>query len=62
MSLHTEHKIEVVDTDEGFDLQLGGIEIGSYGKRHHDSFGPWAYGTGLALPRFSVAKAMANVV
>lgn len=44
-----ERKIDDFQTD----LELGGIEIGSYGYR--PSLG-WAYGTGLAEPRFSMAK------
>lgn len=49
--------IETVKTDEGFDLTLNGIEVGSYGHRRHDKL-DWIYGTGLALPRFSMAKAL----
>lgn len=51
-----------VHTAEGIDLMHGGVEIGSYGERKHDDIGRWVYGTGLALPRFSVANALANVV
>lgn len=46
--------LRLVETDTGLDLELGGIEIGSYGARswegHH-----WIYGTGCAEPRFSQA-------
>lgn len=52
----------VVQTDIGIDLELDGIEIGSYGIREHPDFGKWSYGTGLALPRFSVANALHNIV
>lgn len=56
-------------TAEGFDLTIGGVEVGSYGYRHTDCFQTpgiegglnWVYGTGLALPRFSVAKALSAV-
>ncbi|NTF17946.1 hypothetical protein G6L37_05985 [Agrobacterium rubi] len=43
-------------TDDGVDLELGGIEVGSYSSR---SFGgiSWTCGTGLAEPRFSMASA-----
>lgn len=41
-------------TDEGLDLMLGGIEIGSFGMRCHENH-TWSYGTGLALPRFTQA-------
>ena len=57
MSLFSdESKIECVKTDEGYDLMMGGVEIGSYGERATQS-NAWIYGTGIALPRFSVAKA-----
>lgn len=43
------------DTPIGCDIELDGVEIGSYGCRqyrgHH-----WVYGTGLAEPRFSIAR------
>lgn len=42
-------------TDEGFDLMLNGIEVGSYGARYDEEVGWWAYGTGLALPRYTYA-------
>lgn len=42
-----------------FDLNLNGIEVGSYGFREHDGF-KWVYGTGLAEPRFSLALAGAK--
>ena len=51
-------KIERVVTNSGFDLYSGGIEIGSYGIRSAVLDGhtyTWAYGTGLAEPRFSQA-------
>lgn len=41
-------------TNESWDIELNGIEIGSYGLRHF-SFGSFIYGTGLALPRFDIA-------
>lgn len=55
-----QHKIDVVDTEEGFDFMLGGIEIGSYGERTIGDLS-WIYGTGLALPRFSAALALASL-
>lgn len=36
------------------DLDLNGIEVGSYGSRSVETL-TWAYGTGLAEPRFSFA-------
>lgn len=44
-----------VETDIGWDLEVNGIEVGSYGARYHNDTGWWAYGTGLAEPRFSEA-------
>jgi seryl-tRNA synthetase len=49
-------------TDIGIDLMHAGVEIGSYGERTHEDFGRWVYGTGLALPRFSVANALSVVL
>lgn len=49
-------------TEDGIDLMIGDIEIGSYGTRETSTHGVWSYGTGLALPRFSVAMAYAAVV
>ncbi|MEQ6333306.1 hypothetical protein [Sphingobium sp. MK2] len=54
-------KADPVQTDIGHDLMADGIEVGSYGVRSHDGK-VWAYGTGLALPRFSVAKAFQSIV
>lgn len=41
--------------DAGVDIELGGVEIGSYGCRQYRGH-RWVYGTGLAEPRFSVAR------
>ena len=46
--------IKTLKTDEGFDLEINGIEVGSYGYREFDDI-YWVYGTGLAEPRFSIA-------
>ena len=63
MSLHGGVKTERVLTAEGEDLVYGNYELGSYGIRSHDVHTEqhhgsyfWVYGTGLAEPRFSVAK------
>lgn len=48
----------IINTTEGLDLQLGGLEIGSYGYRVVGDL-VWAYGTGLAEPRYSDAKELA---
>lgn len=47
--------LEVVKTDEGFDVMLNGVEIGSYGSREINGI-VYTYGTGLAEPRFSTAR------
>lgn len=44
----------LVKTEDGIDLNLNSIEIGSYGIRNSQGF-EWVYGTGLAEPRFSQA-------
>ncbi len=49
-------KPEFKRTDIGLDIELNGIEVGSYGWRDHDGF-EWIYGTGVAEPRLSQAMA-----
>lgn len=54
MDRHCERGTELIETPEGYDLELNGYEVGSYGfRRLGDYF--WTYGTGLAEPRFEVA-------
>lgn len=48
----TSNTVEVIKTDQGYDINMNGIEIGSYGIRSC-LFAEWIYGTGLAEPRFS---------
>lgn len=45
-----------VPTPEGWDLEIDGIEVGSYGVRTFAGCS-WTFGTGLAEPRFSTALA-----
>lgn len=45
-------KLDVVPTPIGFDIELDGIEIGSYGYRECP-FAKWIFATGIAEPRFS---------
>lgn len=45
----------VLQDGTAMDIELAGIEIGSYGEREWENF-RWVYGTGLAEPRFSVAR------
>lgn len=49
--------LEREKTEEGFDLLLNGIEVGSYGYREYKDH-KWIYGTGIAEPRFSYATRM----
>lgn len=54
-------KSVVTQEEDGVtDLEIAGIEVGSYGARHHDLVGHWAYGTGLAEPRYSQAMRKYN--
>lgn len=45
----------VKSTPDGFDIELNGIEIGSYGHRTLDNYGTLCYGTSVALPRWNMA-------
>lgn len=56
MKEHGAEDIRAVHLDDGsVDLEINGIEVGSYGYREHPEIGRWAYGTGLAEPRFTQA-------
>lgn len=52
-----DESIEKTETDDPscIDIEINGIEVGSYGTRYYESVGWWVYGTGLAEPRFSTA-------
>lgn len=57
LEVYQDEQIELLLESTGplsWDIKLNGIEVGSYGYRtyagHH-----WIFGTGLALPRFSIA-------
>ena len=45
--------VEIIETPVGFDLEVMGVEVGSYGYRPELK---WVYGTGIAEPRFSLAS------
>jgi hypothetical protein len=45
-------KLDIITTKEGFDIEVGGHELGSYGIRKHEYL-KWVYGTGCAEPRMS---------
>jgi len=51
---HGANSVELVETDNGFDLEINGIEVGSYNSREHEK-SRWTCGTGLAEPRFTLA-------
>ncbi len=44
--------VKIEPTSEGYDITIGGIEVGSYGIRHYDNIS-WIYGTAVAEPRLS---------
>jgi len=44
--------LNIVQTNDGFDIEIYGNELGSYGIRE-TTFLKWIYGTGLAEPRTS---------
>lgn len=44
----------VVKTPDGWDIEVEGVEVGSYGVREYNGH-RWVYGTGLALPRTPIA-------
>lgn len=56
------HGVEIVKESHGYDIQLHGIEIGSYGVRSHEGIGYWAFGTGIAEPRFSYAERLGGFI
>jgi hypothetical protein len=45
----------IVNTEEGKDIEINGIEVGSYGTRTYKNM-CWSYGTGVALPRYTLAS------
>jgi hypothetical protein len=52
-----QNEFEIVNIGDTFDINMNGIEIGSYGiRRHVDPAEDYIYGTGLALPRFTQAR------
>lgn len=50
--VNNQSKLTIQRTEDGYDINYFGIEIGSYGIRSCE-FVTWIYGTGLAEPRFS---------
>ena len=54
MQSETGNLIKLIPTDEGHDLEINNIEVGSYMSRTGGGMS-WSCGTGIAEPRFSVA-------
>lgn len=52
--VEAQQKVQLVKTNEGWDIELNGYEIGSYGIRQTE-FLEWVYGTGVAEPRMTMA-------
>ena len=48
-------ELTLIETNIGFDLMYSDIELGSYGYRQAGQY-QYLYGTGLAEPRFSIAR------
>jgi hypothetical protein len=57
----SELKVDVFvkKTEIGYDLEVNGIEIGSYGIRSCEYL-DWVYGTGVAEPRLTMIKNIIN--
>jgi hypothetical protein len=53
--IFTKKKVQFTKTRDGYDLEVDGVEIGSYGIREFNGFN-WVYGTGIAEPRFSQVR------
>lgn len=58
-------KCDIIQTDkDSFDININGIEVGSYGIRTLFTNGKeykWIYGTGLAEPRFSITQTKGEI-
>ncbi len=52
-------EVKLIKTEDGFDLEYEGIELGSYGIRSC-MFLDYIYGTAVAEPRFSLVKRLAE--
>lgn len=53
------NEVTIRETGDGFDLEIAGVEVGSYGKREWTAPSgrvlKWVYGTGCAEPRLTKA-------
>jgi tRNA synthetases class II core domain (F) len=56
LNINSDNQCEIVSLEDGtYDINLNGLEIGSYGIRNIENI-KYIYGTGIALPRFNVAN------
>jgi len=53
---HQSAELKCVQTEQGYDIECNGVEVGSYGARHHHN-NWYVFGTALAEPRWSTAVA-----
>lgn len=53
--------LDIIKTDDGFDINYKKYELGSYGIRSCEYLS-WIYGTGLAEPRMTIIKNLINGV
>lgn len=53
------HPVKRRISGEEIDLEINGVEVGSYGSRRHQDIA-WSFGTGLAEPRASFAASQAR--
>lgn len=49
------NRAKMIETNDGWDIEIAGIEVGSYGVRKMLNGTPYVYGTGIAEPRLSYA-------
>lgn len=50
--ISSDASVRIVETKIGYDIEINGVEVGSYGIRSCD-FLTWIYATGVAEPRLS---------
>lgn len=52
---HSKYTVNEIETDDGIDIIINNIEVGSYGFRNNKNLS-WNYGTGIAEPRFTLSQ------
>jgi len=50
------YNLKIVKKRDHYDININNIEVGSYYQNRKHSGYTWSCGTGLALPRFTVAN------